>query len=232
MNKRILSDRLLAAASLVNGAEIAADIGTDHGLLPVYLVEQNRAKRAIAMDLRTEPLKRAADYIREVRLSSKIDVRLSDGFEKMEPFEADIVTILGMGGPLITKILEKGKSKLNSSMKLILSPQSEYREYREYLSQNGFVIEAELALFDRGKFYCIETVRYTGEPYELTEAELEYGPCLVGAKDAKLIEQLKKEEGILSGILENLNRDGSDKSIARREEIRAKLSLVQGLLER
>lgn len=99
----------MAAASLVKKNGVVADIGTDHGYLPIYLISAGISSKVIAMDVREKPLERAAMHIKEADLSEKIEVRLSDGLDKLEEKEADTITICGMGGRLIKRfsIMEK-----------------------------------------------------------------------------------------------------------------------------
>ena len=132
-----LSKRLAAIAAMAEPGDRLADIGTDHGYLPIYLVEQNIAPSAIAMDVVEGPLARAFAHVREHGLEEKIVLRKSDGFEKLLPGEADAAVIAGMGGPLMIRILEEGKKTAESLKYLILSPQSDIPAVRRYLKSGG-----------------------------------------------------------------------------------------------
>ena len=103
-----LSKRLETVASFVPKGSNIADIGTDHGYVPIYLVREGQAEHAVAMDVRKGPLERARAHVAEAGLGSRIDVRLSDGLAGLKPGEADCVVIAGMGGELIIHILEEG----------------------------------------------------------------------------------------------------------------------------
>ena len=72
MKKIVLSERLLAAASLVTQGNVLADIGTDHGYLPIWLCKEDRIPRALAMDVRPGPLSHAARNIQEAELTDRI----------------------------------------------------------------------------------------------------------------------------------------------------------------
>ena len=74
-----LSDRLETVVSMVRPAESAADIGTDHGHVPVELVRRGTVKRALAMDVRKGPLSRAEESVAMAGLENRIETRLSDG---------------------------------------------------------------------------------------------------------------------------------------------------------
>ena len=80
-----LSDRLEMIASFVEPGNRLADIGTDHGYVPIYLVQTGRVPSALAMDVRKGPLLRAEEHIREAGLSGRIQTRLSDGLKKLAP---------------------------------------------------------------------------------------------------------------------------------------------------
>ena len=141
MEELNLSDRLRLIAGLIKKGSKVADIGTDHGYLPIFLVKSGITDRVIAMDVRKGPLKKAEDNTRAFCVSDQIELRLSDGLAALEKGEADTVTISGMGGRLIQSILTNGMEKLDKSTRLIVSPQSELREFRIFLKEKGLVIK-------------------------------------------------------------------------------------------
>ena len=100
-----LTNRLQAAADLVPVCESMADIGTDHGYLPIYLVQEGRARRAIACDVNDGPLTRAREDVNSSGLSRQIGLRLGGGLAPLGKGEVDGVTICGMGGLLMRDIL-------------------------------------------------------------------------------------------------------------------------------
>ena len=100
-----LSERLRAVADLVDDGMVVADIGTDHGYIPIALVQEGRCPRAVAMDINIGPLDRARAHIQAAELSEKIDTRRSDGMKELKAEEADCAIIAGMGGALTIKIL-------------------------------------------------------------------------------------------------------------------------------
>ena len=104
-----LSKRLERIASFVQPGSRVADIGTDHGYVPIWLVQKGVCPSALAMDVRKGPLERAEEHVEEVGLSGKIELRLSDGLAKLKAGEADTVVIAGMGGKLTCRILEQGR---------------------------------------------------------------------------------------------------------------------------
>ena len=91
-----ISPRLLACADLVPPCRRAADVGCDHGYLPILLVQKGCMQRAIAMDINEGPLQRATEHIRQEALGAYIQTRRSNGLEKLSPGEADAVIIAGI----------------------------------------------------------------------------------------------------------------------------------------
>ena len=106
-----LSNRLSAVASFVTDGNVLADVGTDHGYIPIYLLQEKRIKKAIAMDINAGPLQRAKEHIALYGLKDYIETRLSDGVEALMPGEADTILIAGMGGGLVMHILEDGRAR-------------------------------------------------------------------------------------------------------------------------
>ena len=99
-----ISDRLKTAASLIREGAVLADVGTDHGYVPIYLLEQKKIKSAIAMDINKGPLERAREHIHLYGMDAYIQTRLSDGVAALEKGEADSILVAGMGGGLVTLI--------------------------------------------------------------------------------------------------------------------------------
>ena len=128
-----ISERLKCAASLVNKGARVADIGTDHAYLPIYLVQNGISNKVYACDVRKEPLRRAQLHIDEYGLSDKITTQLCDGLKGINKGDVDTVTICGMGGKLMKSILQAGIDKLGYNTQLVLSAQSELRDFRAYL---------------------------------------------------------------------------------------------------
>ena len=138
-----LSKRLSKNASFVTPGNRLADVGTDHGYIPIALVQEGKIPSALAMDVNPGPLERAKEHIQEFHLESYIHTRLSDGVQSLQPGEADSVLIAGMGGALTVKILREGEEVLKTVKELILQPQSEIDKVRRYLEQAGYRITKE-----------------------------------------------------------------------------------------
>ncbi len=158
-----LSPRLNAVAELIRNGSRIADIGTDHAYLPAYLLMSGRVVSAIAADIGQGPLDNARDTLLRYGLYDKIDLRLSDGLNAISPSEVDDICICGMGGELISQIIDNADWLKNSQKRLILQPMSAVDDLRIYLSDNGFCIEEETLVRDAKRIYCIILAVYTGE---------------------------------------------------------------------
>lgn len=141
-------------------SQCVADIGCDHAYVSISLIERQLAKKVIAMDVRKGPLEIATRNVQNAGLHHSIDIRLSDGLDKLKIGEADTIIIAGMGGLLITGILERGFSvlqnrSLHNAPTLILQPQSEIRKVREFLLAHEYSILKEDVIKDEGKYYTV-----------------------------------------------------------------------------
>lgn len=150
-----ISYRLKYIAGLVTAGNSVADIGTDHGYVPVYLVKEGISPSAIAIDVSGGSLEKARELIDRTGLSDRIECRLSDGFEKLKPGEVDCVIISGMGGILMSSIMESHPDVLCSLEEIILSPHRDADLVRSVLSSHGFSIVADEMIEDKGKKYTV-----------------------------------------------------------------------------
>lgn len=150
-----LSPRLRAILSFVEG-HILADIGTDHGYLPIAACMEYLGLRAIACDLNAGPLKRAAENIKLHGLSDRIETRLGFGLDPILPEEADCVVIAGMGGMNIIEILKKRALPIK---RLIVQPQHDLIAVRRALDDMGFYPIDEISVREGQRFYDIVSVK-------------------------------------------------------------------------
>lgn len=170
-----LTPRLKAAASLVRGGGILADIGTDHGYLPIYLVESGKISKAIAADIGKMPLENARKSVEQNALSDKISLRLSDGLRGFSPDDADEFVFAGMGGTLIAEKLAETDWIKNGKYHFVFQPQSRAEELRQFLFDNGFQIEEEIATHEGRRVYIAFSAYYNGE-----NTEYAYADCFLG----------------------------------------------------
>lgn len=228
-----ISDRLRIVAHMCDKGAVVADIGTDHGYLPIYLVQEGIAASAIAMDLRKGPLEKAKKHICDNCLEDRIQTRLSDGLEKLSKNEADIITICGMGGRLIADIVTKGKDVITQNTILVVSPQSEVGEFRHFLVSQGFEIEDEQMLKEDGKYYFIIKCRKSEESVcsEFSETQYQYGWKLLDSKDKTLYEYLIKEKETNDGISNSIKKDESNPTVKLRlQQLSQKNNIIMDAL--
>lgn len=181
-----LKSRLNMAAQMVRKGSRIADIGTDHAYLPASLILDGSVPCAIAADLRKGPLENAEATVTSYGITDKVELRLSDGLKCINPSEVDDIVIAGMGGILISEILEAAPWVKNRNIQLILQPQSHDEVLRKWLWDNGFKITKEDACFEDGKTYiCMATV-YTGESSTHSEAEILLGGFITRSDEASV----------------------------------------------
>lgn len=225
-----ISNRLTTAAALVTQGYTLADVGTDHGYIPIYLLQQKKIPSAIAMDINEGPLERAKEHIALYGLQAYIQTRLSDGVAALKPGEVEAVLIAGMGGGLVMHILKDGEKVCQSAKELILQPQSEIEHVREFLREEGYTILAEDMVYEDGKFYPMMKVQYQGEnenaqkASEVLKLSDLYGGLLLQNRHPVLKTFLEKEKLIYTGIKENLAKQPES------EKIRMRLAEVEDIL--
>ncbi|MCM1125343.1 MAG: class I SAM-dependent methyltransferase [Lachnospiraceae bacterium] len=191
--KIVLSKRMQAVADLVTPGSRVADVGCDHGYIPIYLIQQQRAEHVLAMDVNEGPLIRAREHVEEAGLLPYITLRLSDGLRGFSRGEADTLICAGMGGRLMQKILEREPDKTHSLRELILQPQSEIPQMRRFLADKGYLIIAEDMILEEGKFYPMMKAVRTGNAETLSETEKRFGPVLLKQKHPVLKQYLFME---------------------------------------
>lgn len=232
MSEIKLSKRMQAVADMVSGDSVA-DIGCDHAFVSIFLIQTGKANKVIAMDVKNGPVNIAKDNIATYGLSEQIEVRLSDGFDKLIVGEADCAIIAGMGGPLMVRILEKGMVHLKKGIKLVLQPQSDNALVRKFLCENGYFIEDENMLIDEDKYYTIMKATPAKEnKVSYTDAELLFGPQLLAQKDVILNDYLKKKYKDNNNIINKLEESGTDKAKARIREIDQNNQLILDALKK
>lgn len=231
-----ISNRLMTAAALVTPGYTLADVGTDHGYIPIYLLQQKKIPAAIAMDINEGPLERAKEHIALYGLEPYIQTRLSDGVAALTPGEVDAVLIAGMGGGLVMHILKDGEKVCQAAKELILQPQSEIERVREFLEEEGYAILAEDMVLEDGKFYPMMKVQYQGkcaqkyaeesqtaskalstaENVEVWKLSNLYGGLLLQNRHPVLKTYLEKEKLVYMDIRNNLEKQPFSEKIQTR----------------
>ncbi len=224
-----LSKRLEAIASMVprlGPGSCVADVGTDHGFVPIWLLQRGICERALAMDVRKGPLQRAKEHIAQYGLEGQIETRLSDGLLRLYPGEAQAVVIAGMGGELMLRILRDGSRVRDSIAHWILSPQSELSLFRHGLEELGIAIVEETMVCEDGKYYPV-IHGVPGTMHYEREYQYRYGDCLIRQKSPVLRELLEREIAQYRKIFEGLDGQEGDSARKRCQEIRQELKEME-----
>ncbi|RME24929.1 MAG: SAM-dependent methyltransferase [Deltaproteobacteria bacterium] len=172
--------RLLSLADRVPAGRPMADIGTDHGLLPVWLLVRGRVPSAIGVDLRAAPLRAAARTAAAWGLAGdpRLSLRQGDGLAPLEVGEVDTVVIAGMGGRRIAALLEAAPRRRSALRRLVLQPNTEARALRAALQDLGWhLVDEDLCVEGGREFLTLVAEPGVGAP--LTDAELLLGPVLL-----------------------------------------------------
>lgn len=207
-----LNERLLTAVQFVREGSRLADIGTDHGYLPIFLILEGRIAFAIAADINRGPLDKADENIHKYALDGKIKTVLCDGLRSIDKDEVDDVAIFGMGGELIVKILDEAPWLKDAAKRLILQPMTHPEKLRKYLADNGYRIIGEAISFDRGKIYQTICAEYDGIIRKFDDITLLYGEYILKNGGELLSEQMEIDSKKLSRKIEGKRAGGEDVS--------------------
>ena len=201
-----LSSRLLSCASLVRPGGVTADVGTDHGYLAIYLLEQGICPRVFASDLREGPLSAARRSAAKAGLSDQITFVLSDGLRSLPATEIDTVICAGMGGDNIISILDAEPAVRSPEKQLILQPQSKVADLRRWLAEQGFTIRRERLSRD-GKFvYTAMDAAYTGATETLSPGRQLMPEILLQSGDPLLRDYFVRVRDSVTMSVEGLRR--------------------------
>ena len=221
----MISKRLELVASFVPQGAILLDVGSDHAYLPIELVERGKIESAIAGEVVEGPYQSAVKNVEAHGLKEKIQVRLANGLAAFE--EADqvsVITIAGMGGRLIARILEEGLDKLANVERLILQPNNREDDLRIWLQDNDFQIVAESILEEAGKFYEILVVE-AGQ-MKLSASDVRFGPFLSKEVSPVFVQKWQKEAAKLEFALGQI----PDKNLEERQVLVDKIQAIKEVL--
>ncbi|MDR2903392.1 MAG: class I SAM-dependent methyltransferase [Clostridiales bacterium] len=194
-----LSQRLKTIAAQVRHRTVA-DIGTDHGYIPVYLVESGRIDKAAACDIKKGPWSRAKETIDRHGLADRIDLRLGGGLSCVAPGEFETCVIAGMGGMLIIDILKESIDCAHAFRQIVLQPQLDVPDIRKFLHTEGFKIDKEEMVLEEHKYYNILSCS-PGADEKYSEKETLFGKILLEQKDAVLKSSILRKVQQIEEIL-------------------------------
>ena len=202
-----LTPRLSAVASLVEKCDVAADIGTDHGFIPTYLVQNDICLKAIASDINKGPLQSAVRTAQNYGVTDKLNFVCAPGLDGIEVGSVDAVVIAGMGGETIVDILSAAEWLKEFRTQLILQPQSKFELFENYLNVNGYSVSSALLVKDAGRLYVALSARYSGS---VIEKDITYfvdllkdDPLLVEYVEGILKKLSLRKTGLLSATVLN-----------------------------
>ncbi|GLX69147.1 tRNA (adenine(22)-N(1))-methyltransferase [Paenibacillus glycanilyticus] len=247
-----LSKRLQAIADYVSPGSRVADIGSDHALLPVYLIQSGRVPTAIAGELNPGPYEAARRQTADAGLTTKLQVRRGDGLSVLEPGEADTVTIAGMGGSLMSSILEEGylAGKLNGVKELVLQPNVGEEFVRSWLLKRGWFLAEETILEEDDKIYeVLHAFKYEEDEakkrnegvYEASFLTLptykdkgaaileKMGPHLLRAPQEVFFKKWKLELEKMSRIVTQMSQ--SDQAEQKKQQFRDEMNVIEEVLQ-
>jgi tRNA (adenine22-N1)-methyltransferase len=169
-----LGPRLSLVASYVPKGAQLGDIGTDHAYLPIYLWENGRIERAVAVDVHEGPYKSARSAIQSRKLETQIDVRFGDGLKPIEPGEVDTLTLAGMGGNTMLEIFAVKPEVLARVNTLVLQPQGAEGKVRISLLKSGWKLVDEKLVEEEGRIYVVmKFTRNEGFTFEEVEDKVQ-----------------------------------------------------------
>ncbi|KXG75895.1 tRNA (adenine(22)-N(1))-methyltransferase [Thermotalea metallivorans] len=225
-----LTPRLLAIAQLVPQGATVADIGTDHGYIPVYLIKNGIARKVIATDVNKGPLGSAQKNITMHYMENHIETRLGNGLAVFQPGEVDTVIIAGMGGLLIRDILTADQKIAATVETFILQPMVAQEELRRWLLSNQWKIVDEKLVKEDHRIYEIMVVK-KGFQFVSDEIYYEIGEKLIENQDPLLLEFIEKHLRKYKEIIRNLTGQNSEIANDKREMCQRKVAKLEEVLQ-
>lgn len=192
MNPHTLSQRLERVAAHVPAGARLADIGSDHGYLPVALLRRGAIVAAVAGEVALTPFRAAERTVADNDLGEQISVRLADGLAAIEAQDGiTAISICGMGGETIRDILDTGKARLSGRERLILQPNGGEPPLRQWLMDNDYrILAEELLRENRFDYEIIVAEPAARQPY--SAEELYFGPLLLQARSPQLLDKWQR----------------------------------------
>lgn len=229
-----LSRRLQAIADMIDQGESIADIGTDHGFLPIMLRETGKSPHVILSDIKEGPLQKARENIKKYSIEKEFDLRIGSGLSTLKQGEVDVIVIAGMGGLLISEILDADLKKSKSCKKLILQPRNGQEKLRAWLFEHGFMIENEV-LIKEGKYICeiiLAVPCGSGIKVDPMNIDLEISPILFLKKDPLLLEFIENKIRIEKKIVGELRASANKDKAGKLEKCEERIQLLEEMRKR
>lgn len=225
-----LPERLQIIANNIEKGESVADIGTDHGYLPIYLIKNNISDKVILTDINKGPMDMATKNLNQYGVPlDHYMTRIGSGLEPIQIGEVDTAVIAGMGGLLIRDILSDNMKKSQSIKKIILQPRNAQDKLREWLSLNGFEIVNEY-LVREGNYICEIITVQPGTGHKTKPIYYEISEKLIQKKDPLLEEFIIKKINTEKKILKHTSQNNSEKSQIQYEQSTLRIKELEEVL--
>lgn len=226
-----LSIRLKTIADNVDKCESVADIGTDHGYIPIYLVKKGVCEKAVASDINKGPINKAKMNIGFEGLSSKIECYHGGGLKPLKVGEVEGIVIAGMGGNLTRDILLDDMRKVKEYKFMILQPAQNPEILREFLYNNEYEIIDEDLIFEEGTYYELFKVKYNkdAEKLNLDEIFYEVSPVLLRKKHPLINDYINSKIAKCEKVINNIKQD-TELANAKKLALSKKMEDLKGLL--
>jgi len=247
----VLSERLDKIASFVRYGDRVADIGTDHGYIPIYLKQRGISRFIVAGDINEGPLEKLEENLEKYLGGDRegIVARLGSGLEVIQPREVNTVVIAGMGGLLMQDILSADWKRTKSVERFILQPRNAQDKLRKWLLENGFRITGEVLARENRfiwEIMCAEPANFDDEK-EATGLELEkklkseyfggkreqyeVGQLIIKNRDPLIQEFIANKLSIERRISENAGKSDSAKAALHKKQVDEKIEMLEEILE-
>lgn len=223
-------NRLEAIVSLIDNCNTLADIGTDHGYVAEMAIKNKLCSKVIATDINKGPLNSAVNHLTELGYEKVVDFRLGGGLTVINENEVNCAVIAGMGGELISNILEESKNVAITINSFVLQPMTNIDVLRRYLYDNGYTIVEEIIVKEYHHYYFI--IKAIKEKTSCDdEIYYEISKYLFEKKDKLLLEYIKKNIETNTKILENINNSKKQDNNLKINELKTKNLKLEGMVK-
>ena len=216
-----LSDRMQVIADHVDAGETLADIGTDHGQIPVWLFARGICPKVILSDISEGSIRKAEETAAAYQFGQDMSFRTGDGLQVLRSGEADTVIIAGMGGMLMGQILETAwadpENGVHELHQMILEPQSDLPFFRELIRRSPMKIRDEILVQDRGKWYFIFDVCPKDSVTAQEEEDSFFSFSLLRRKDCLYRQYLEKVLQKNESLLTSMTEEGENLKLRKKE---------------
>ncbi len=224
-----LSKRLMAIADMIPSDATVCDVGTDHAYLPIYLATRGTHPQIIATELSAGPIARALSHVCEHGMEHRVELRMGDGLDPIQPGEVDTLVLAGMGGATMVEILNKGKAHLPHIKHLVLQPMGSVGAVRRWLDEAGFYAAAEDLVLEEGKYYEI-IHGMPGQESKAAPMRFIVGPRLLDSFHPLLEPYIRDQIRHWQQIRDNVSQGKGDDMDTRLQEINDHLQLLEGAI--